>query len=308
MRAATALAARLSAYEALIGDTLVGNYASAGLSYALVGVPSTSTSEGAGDDTTPGDAPPVSIGLEAFLLGAYPPVVEGSSLETHRLTVLPPETVGDDSLLVSDILPLLASLLRARRLDAAMEGFQSQFLGGLPAMFDTEVSEAVRVVVDVDGGSGGVNSARSDSAGAFSCVLPLAPDDFLSVVDSVSRACVDMLRRVHALHDMIERSLNSYEAAPAAASGSAQAAESEFDDGEEGLFRAAGDAASLRALSSGVMAVCVEAVQVRVGGVGLALVRAVCVRGGGDAVCYVDVPACNLASLSLSMSPILLIG
>lgn len=255
VRAAASLDARLTAYESLIGDTLIGNYSSAALSYALVGVPSEAS-------TLPQvDAPPVSIGLEAFLLGAFPSMSStgGGALDAQSLAAGSAplsSTVGDDSLLVAEVLPLLASLLRARRLDAAMEAFQSRFLAGLPAMFESEVAEAVRTVSDEGGGSMEL-PASAPAAAALDCVLPLGPDAFIAVASSVSHACVDMLRRVQALHDMVERSLNSHEAAAAAAATGGGGS----DDAE--TVQAASDAVTLRALSSGVMAVCVEAVQVR---------------------------------------------
>ena len=274
VRAAVALGARLAAYERLIGDTLIGNYSSAALSYALVGVPSTSV-EGASEPPGPTDAAPVSIGLEAFLLGAFPAASSssgggsGSGGSVPFATVPASATVGDDSLLVSEVLPLLASLIRARRLDAAMEAFQGRFLAGLGGMFEAEVAEATRAVAEAaDGGGGDGGAASTAGGGAFDCTQTLGPDDFISVAGSVSRGCVDMLRRVHALHDMVERSLSAHDVASAAASAAA-GAPGDLDlldvraDEDLASLQASGDVAALRALSSGVMAVCVEAVQVR---------------------------------------------
>lgn len=304
--AATGIRLRLDQYEALVGDTLVANWTASAVSLAVVGPPpddAGSTEDGGGALSSPsrsrasGHGTPsffspakAALSFDAFLVGAMVP-----SSKPALVGATAPEAAADsraaadaalcaqdaaeaalEAFLSGSVRLTLEGLVRTGRLNDALESFQAAFSKELKALVRSEVAEALLAAESSVGLS--QPAAAGDGAAPEASperVAALPPSAFLRLLTTLCDSLRGMLGRVYALHETVERVLDTFKSRPGAAVAAAAAATAAAGDGSTPATASLGssqrytqsdpawavEVGRLRALSSGVLAVAVDSTQ-----------------------------------------------
>jgi len=271
---AAALRRQADDFQRLIGNTLVTRFASAAVTLLVVGPTAPSSGSGgggsggglAGED---GMSPMPIASFDAFIAGAVVPPTAAVEDETDALvsallaasggsggTAASAATAAAvDAALQADVAPFVHGVVRTGRLGDALEALQTAFTREVRHLVKAEVAEAVAAAEAAAGVTAAAPTPAADggAAPASNDVSPdrlraLAPDDFLRVLTSLTRALLGVLHRIHALHELVERVLDVYREWPPAAA-PADAAPWAVEVGR------------LRALSSGALAGAVDTAQ-----------------------------------------------
>ena len=224
---------RLETLQQSIGKQLIQQLTRVCLSIVVIGAEGAGAGEGAAVAALPME--------EAAAAAAAPGSASASALDAAASPRYAADAPGMalEVALQTSVRPLLEGLVRLRVLGEALESVQVGLISELKEVVRSEVREAV-LAAEMGGGSGsgsgsgsGVgagragdeqlaaggtvtmegSSAAAAAAAAASADRPerlqaLSPPAFVAVVTSVSSGLLDVLRRLQALHELVERVLD----------------------------------------------------------------------------------------------------
>ena len=264
--AVSGMTRQLAEYEHLIGDTFVANFVRQATTIAIIGGMDDSEA-GSGSAASPTKAAP-SVSLEAFVSGAASGATLSAATSIAAPTTLRRQQQVDEAL-SGHVRPSLEGLVRTGRLGAALEAFQDALVRELRMLVRAEVAEAVAAAEDaVDVSTvraviAAVGSSRATSAAAED-ITPerlnaLQPAAFARVLSSLTSSLTDALRRVSAIEELVENVLDAHATHAPEGGGFADAIHAQSSDAADAAVVWPVALSRLRALSSGVVAVAVDA-------------------------------------------------
>lgn len=261
---------KLDSFEKMIGNDLVEKYVRAACTVAVVGA--SGLPDAAAMGLGLGGGPSALTGGTTSGFGMDASATDGISSGLSDVSAFSALTASaaDQQLLAleqalqSTVRPAVDGLIRANRLGDALTAFQAALGKEIRELMRNEVAEAVLAAeaalispqqpaaealqpLASPGAGGGAESAAAAAAASAERVQALSPSAFLGVVSTVTRSLNELLQRVHALHDLTERVLDTRQTSTSAAASAQEEAEWQVE-----VHR-------LRAVSSGVMAVAVDA-------------------------------------------------